>query len=299
MANIIYHIFIIILAAITAISLPNIVRYGAQKFIEFWYIIENEKIFLVGLEIIVAIGLISIFSFVGNYLKTRKIANAAQALGIIKMSSPTKIFSKSRVKRSKEKQGLRRELMIIGSTGHHTFVSHESELHRVLLDCRESRILLLDPFSEGARQRAMSLKDPKITPETFKDQIIRTIGYLEELSSTKANIRLKLYPDLPLMKLIILGDYLYVKNYPPGMNARDMHEFVIKHNKKFDGLYDILCRYFLSFWNDNQLPEYDFVTGDLVYRDRSENELKRIKFDEYEKYYEQNRNILNNMKQHN
>lgn len=287
MAHIIYHIIIIVLAAITVISLPTIVYFCAQEFIKHWYIIENSKIFLVALEIIVSICLISIVSLFISYFKERKITEAAKNLGVVQVSSPAKLFSKNRVKKYKEDQGLRRELMIIGSTGHHTFVSQESELHRVLLDCRESRILLLDPFSEGAKQRSMSLKDSEITPENFKNQIIKTIEYLKELSKTKANIRLKLYPNAPLIKLVIIGDILYMKNYPPGVSAREMHEFMFAHNKKFDGMYDLLCRYFLSCWNDYQLPEYDFNTGDLVYRDRSENELKRIRFDDYEKHFDQ------------
>jgi hypothetical protein len=42
----------------------------------------------------------------------------------------------------------------------------------VIQNCREARIMLLDPYSEGASARAKSILDPNVTPETFEEQIL-------------------------------------------------------------------------------------------------------------------------------
>ncbi len=49
----------------------------------------------------------------------------------------------------KEKQGYAKDIMIIGSTGLRTFVDPKGDLHQVLQNCRNAKIMLLNPFSEN------------------------------------------------------------------------------------------------------------------------------------------------------
>jgi hypothetical protein len=61
--------------------------------------------------------------------------------------------------------------------------------------------MLLDPLREGAVVRAKSIPDPDISPEIFREQIVRSIDFLKGLKAGQKNVRLKLYPDMPLLKL--------------------------------------------------------------------------------------------------
>jgi hypothetical protein len=275
MIHIVYHIGVIILSAAVALSLPFTMRLAAQKFLVYWAFVENEKIFLVSVEIAVAVLFILFFAAVERYWKGRKISAMASAAGLEAVSSSPGTISRKKLKRFKERQGIARDVMIMGSTGYHTFVPPQGELHQVLEGCRQARLLLLNPLSEGARTRAAGLKDPAITSEAFREQIQATIEYLKGLWASKKNVRLKLYPDVPLLKMIILGDYMYIKHYHPGNNVGDMPEFVFRHNQRVGGLYHPLYQYFLTRWHDPSIPEYDFATDQFVYLDWAGKETRR------------------------
>jgi hypothetical protein len=125
--------------------------------------------------------------------------------------------------------------------------------------------VLLDP-GEGARARALSLPTPEITPEHFRKQIRASIDFLKGLRSLQKKVRLKLYPDMPLLKLAILGDFLWVRHYHPGLDVRALPEFLFRHSPQPGGFYDPLRQYFLSRWTDPRIPEYDLETDELVYQ---------------------------------
>ena len=91
------------------------------------------------------------------------------------------------------------------------------DLHGVIQNCREAKILLLHPGSEGASAHPKGLPDPELTPERYRDQITKTIHFLRGL--------------------------------------KDLQKCV--------------C------WNDPAIPEFDFETGELVYRDGSGRRMKR------------------------
>jgi len=55
---------------------------------------------------------------------------------------------------------------------------------------------------------------------------------------------------------------------------------VFRHHHEPGGLYNPFYQYFLSRWNDPDIPEYDLDTDELVYRDRSNKEVRRVLFNE-------------------
>ena len=64
-----------------------------------------------------------------------------------------------------------------------------------------------------------------------------------------------------------------------GLNVRLMPEYAFRNEPKTGGLYiPLLFRYFLSRWQDPNIPEYDFDTDELVYHNRGGTELRREKF---------------------
>jgi len=278
--HILYHVVVIVLSAAIALSLPLVVSFLAGRFLAFWAFVENEKLFLVSIEIVVAVILVLFFNHVMKHWKERNLSRMAKSAGLTLVAHSRGFFSRRRIKELKERNGFGRDIMLIGSTGYRTFVDPDGDLHRVLQKCRGAKIMLLDPLREGAIARAKSIPDPDISPESFREQIIRSIDFLKGLKGAQKNIRLKLYQDMPLLKLAILGDALCVRHYHTGLHVDDMPEYVFKHDRDPGGLYNPFYQYFLSRWSDPEIPEYDLDTDELVYRERSGIEIRREKFNE-------------------
>ncbi len=107
---------------------------------------------------------------------------------------------------------------------------------------------------------------------------MKSINFLKSLWATQRQVRLKLYPDIPLLKLVIAGDYAFLRHYHRERDLHSVPEFAFKNEPKQGGLYVPLYQYFLSRWQDIDTPEYDFDTDELVYRDRAGNEVRREPF---------------------
>lgn len=276
--NGIYHIFILVLSATIALSLPYTGKFIAENYLSYWILIESEKVFLIAVEIAVAVFLIMLFNYLLSNWRNKKFSKMARLdMGLVLAAHTEKNRTRKQLKKFKEEQGIAKDVLLIGSTGCQTFVNPESDLHLVIQNCREAKILLLNPFGEGACLRAKSIPDPDITIEHFRDQIIKSINFLKGLTVLQKNITLKLYDEPPLFKLTVLGDYLFMKYYHSGLNVRDMPEYIFQHSSNHSSLYHPLYQFFLSKWRDSNIPEYDFDSGELIYRDISGNEVKREK----------------------
>jgi hypothetical protein len=276
--GVLFHVAVIAVSAFIALSLPGIVTFVAQNLLVYWSFIGNEKIFLVSVEIALAIFLILFTHRVRGNWKERKISKMAQRAGFVQEMTPRSFLTRQWARKMKVGQGFGREVLLLGSTGWRTFGDPRGEFHLVLRNCREAKIMLLDPCGDGAKIRAKSILDPEITPESFGEQIRKSIDFLKELKAVQKDIRLKLYPDPPLFKLAILGDYLWIKHYHTDHDVQAMPEFLFHHNQKPASMYIPFYHYFLSRWNQPGLPEYDLETDELIYRDDLGTELKREKF---------------------
>lgn len=166
--RLLYHIGVIGLSAGIALSLPLTVSFLAKQFLVYWSLIENERIFLISVETAVAVVLILIFHSIGRSWQDRKLARMARGAGMVYFTPSRGVLARRRIRKLKERQGLARDVMIIGSTGFRTFVDPKGDLHTVIQQCREARIMLLNPDSEGAAARAKSILDPEITPESLR-----------------------------------------------------------------------------------------------------------------------------------
>ena len=85
--------------------------------------------------------------------------------------------------------------------------------------------------------------------------------------------------DVPLLKLAILGDYVFLRHYHHGADVQKLPEFVFRHQRNPGCLYNPLYQYFLDRWHDPALPEYELETDELIYRDKAGNEVRREKFE--------------------
>lgn len=199
----------------------------------------------------------------------------ATSAGLVPQSPFPGIGGWKPANRLKANRGIAADILILGSTGSRTFTAPDGELHQALRNCRKARIMLLNPLGEGTVARAWSIPDPEITPEIIRDQIIDSIVFLKELRAGQKDIRLKLYPEMPLLKLAILGDHAFLRHYHTGLNVSEMPEYVFSHDGLHGGLYLPLYRYFLSLWNNLAIPEYDLVTDELVFRNQAGQEIRR------------------------
>jgi hypothetical protein len=82
-----------------------------------------------------------------------------------------------------------------------------------------------------------------------------------------------------LIKLVILGDYLWLQHYHADLDVQTMPEYVLRHNRKDHGLYTLYAHYFVQRWESDEIPEYDLDTDELVYRNGTGNEIRRERFE--------------------
>jgi hypothetical protein len=276
-AQIGYHVLVIILSAALALSLPFITGSVVRKLTLYWTVIENERILLLSFETFLTLLFVVFFNNIRTGLQEKRLSGTVRGAGLDFLTPASGFFRRLRIKKLKEKKGTGGDIMIIGSTGYRTLVSPEGDLHDAVQNCRELKIMLLDPFGEGARERARIINS-HISPGDFRYQILETIYFLKDLRELGGNIRLKLYPDAPRLKLAILGGHICVQHYHTGLDVRKIPEYVFHHGQNPGSLYTYFYQYFLSRWNDANIPEYSFDTDDLIYRDNSGNEIGRGSF---------------------
>jgi hypothetical protein len=276
--RILYHITIAGLSAAIALSLPWTLNLIGKKVLIYWSLLENEKLLVVAIEMVVAVLLIFFFNIMGRSWKDRRLSNMAKDGGLVLVKPAKGFLSRRQIKNMKEKQGFAKDVQVIGSTGFRSFTDPEGDLHQVMLNCRKAEIMLLNPFSEGARVRVESIHDPHITTESFHEQIKKSIIFLKELKAVKKEVKLKFYQDTPLLKLAILDDYIWVQHYHSGLDIQQMPEYVFKHDQNLDSLFIPFYQFFMAKWKDPSVPEYDLEGDMLVYRDISGNEIKREQF---------------------
>ncbi len=276
-AHILYHASLIALSASVALSLPYTADFIARRFMIFWTIVGNDKTFLVSLEMALAMVLILFFNYIAGSWKDRKFSRMANRAGLVHIATKG-FFARRETRRLKEKNGIARDISIIDSTGFRTFVDEKGDLHKVIKNCRAARIMLLNPYSEGASIRAKSIVDPDFTLERLTQQIEKSIDFLKGLKAAQKNIKLKLYDEAPFLKMAILGDYMSIKHYHTGFDTQAMPEYVFRYNQNPGSLYAPFYQHFLKWWNDLKIPEYDLESDELIYRDTAGNEKRREKF---------------------
>lgn len=266
-----FHAVVVLLSAGIAWSLPNI----ARQFLAFWSRVEHEQILLLTIEVGVALALIMISNYMWRAFKDRRQAVMARGAGLVSFFPLHDPGADKTIRELKRQQSLGRSVLAIGVTGHGTVVDDKAELHALLETCLEAKLILLNPFSEEAARRAQSLSQPDISPDRLRQELCDTIALIKRLRASGKVIRLKLYSDRPHLRMVILGDYLWLQHYPTGLDIRWMPEYVFQHNLNHHGLYTLFYQYFTKRWENQEIPEYDFQTDELVYRTRNGGELRR------------------------
>jgi hypothetical protein len=270
-----FHAMVVGLSAGIAWSLPNI----ARQFLAFWSHIEHEWILLLTIEVGVALCLIVMSNYLWRAYKDRRQAVMARGAGLVSFFPLHDPGAGKTIRELKQQQSLGRTVLAIGVTGHGTVVDNKAELHALLETCLEAKLILLNPFSEEAARRAQSLSHPDISSDRFRQELQDTIALIKRFRVSGKVIRLKLYSDRPHLRMVILGDYLWLQHYHTGLDVRWMPEYVFQHNPDHHGLFTLFYQYFTKRWENQEIPEYDFESDELVYRTRSGGELRRERYE--------------------
>jgi len=269
-----YHIVVLCLSAGIAMSLPIV----ATNFLAYWTKVEKEKVWVVTLEIGVAVLLIIVMTYIRRSLKDRKLAQMAIEAGFVSFFPKRARGAEDGIRKLRETQGRGRTVMVIGSSGYDTLRDQVGDLSTVLDKCLGANIMLVNPFSQGASARIRAIADPMMSIEKYREGVRQSIELLKRLQAVGKSVKLKLYSDPPLLKLVILGDYLWMQHYHTDLDIQEMPEYVLRHNSKDHGFYTLCYQYFVQRWERTDIPEYDLDTDELVYRDRNGREVRRERF---------------------
>jgi hypothetical protein len=269
-----YHLVVIALSAGIALLLPS----GAKHFLSFWSRIEQDKLSLIIIEMIVALLLIGCFSYVRRSFRDRALAKVADSAGLVAFFPRHEPRALRHIARLKEENTTGRTIMVIGSSGYSSFVDHVGDLSSVLDTCLGAKILLANPYSSAATARIEAIGHPEYTVNAFRDEVQQSIALLKRLRAMGKAVKLKLYADPPLVKMLILGDYLWLQHYHADLDVRTMPEYVLRHNRQHHGLYSLYAHYFTQRWQSMGIPEYDLDNDELVYRNAAGSEVQRERF---------------------
>jgi len=273
-AGSLYHIAIVTLSAGIALLLPA----GAKQFLSFWSRVEHDKLSLIAVEMTAAIVLIVGLNYIRRSIRDQALATVATGAGLVSFFPRRTRGAQRRIKQLKEEQGTGRTIMVIGSSGYSTFVDQVGDLSSVLDKCLGAKILLVNPYSQEASTRMLAIAHPEYTLATFREEVRQSIELLKRLKAMGKVVKLKLYSDPPLIKMVILGDYLWLQHYHADLDVQTMPEYVLRHNRKDHGLYTLYSHYFVQRWKSAEIPEYDLDTDELVYRNSTGNEIRRERF---------------------
>ncbi|MDN5940675.1 MAG: hypothetical protein L0H94_02240 [Nitrospira sp.] len=256
-----YRIVVLGLSAGIALSLPAI----ATSFLAYWVRVKDDKTSLLMMEmaVVLAILLIVLANLIRLSVRDRSLAKMAIGAGLVSFYPNHDRRSRNHIQQLQEKQGTGRTIMVIG---YGTLTDQVGDLSSVLERCMGANVLLMNPYSQESRARIGTIADPRYTVELLQDEVRRSIELLKRLRRIGKLVRLKFYEEAPLVKLVILGDYLWLQHYHPDLNVRAMPEYVLRHNLKDHNLHTFYYHYFVQRWGSSEIPEYDLDTDELVFR---------------------------------
>jgi hypothetical protein len=231
------------------------------------------------IELAVAALLILFVNFVRRSIKDRRVAKIAADAGLVSCFHTQGRKVRHQIAAGKSQQGLGRPLRVIGFTGFSTFADAKSDLHPIVQNCLEAKILLANPFSDAVRRRIEQHPDPSAVWNRVRHEVVASIKLLKSLKASGKPVKLKLYSDLPLVRLAILGEHVWLQCYHTDLEVGTRPEYVFQHDRQEHGLYALWYQYFLKRWTSPALPEYDFDRDELVYREDGEGEVRREAFD--------------------
>jgi hypothetical protein len=266
------HGVITLLAVLIAFSLPPVAQYILYQ---WWPKVETEPNLLLATEIVLASILVLLFNGAQFAWANRKWVRTAKLAALV-YARPAGNAPRWRERALVRRLPAARDAFVLTLTGYDTFIDKRSLLREVLEKAYEIRVLLLNPLGEGLRRRVEALP-PDITALSYHGEIEASITYLAELRKRGKAVTLKFYDHEPFWKIVVLGEHVWVQHCHSGVEVKQQPEYVfaLAHRNPRGGLFVPFYMHFLNQWGERHHPEYDFDTGELVYRDMAGKETRR------------------------
>jgi hypothetical protein len=268
------HAFVSLLSLSIAFSLPTVASFVLY---EWWPRVSASSTLLLATEIALAAMLVLVFNagrLAWQGLRILRLHNIAALVQVRRDDGPS---SRRMVRKHGTAKIAARDALILSVTGFHTFAEENAPFHELVGHCFETRVLLLHPLSDGAKERIRSLPDPEAAGALYRQEIRSSITHLKALRDSGRHIRLKLYERAPFWSIVVAGDLAWVRYCHDGYPLRTQPDYVfaLRKDEPTQGLFPPFCRYTLNEWDDPTHAEYDFTTGELVYRSADGAEKRR------------------------
>lgn len=270
------HMCIAILAITIAFSLPMAAHYILYQ---WWPKVAQDANLLMATEIGLAAALVLLFNISHIAWENRQKVRIADLAALVYARQQNNWLARWRERRLVKRLPAARDAFIFTLTGFDTFADETSLLRDPLKAAYEIRVMLLNPSARSAEARVNSLPQ-EITLHAFSREVRTSIDFLASLRTMGKKVTLKFYDQQPFWKVVVLGDHVWVQYCHSGVEVKHEAEYVFALNRDNprQGFFVPFYMYFLEQWGDLRHPEYDFDTGQLVYRDRLGKELKRVGF---------------------
>jgi hypothetical protein len=276
MQQVLFHVFITVLAVVIAFSLPVMAQYVLYQ---WWPRVVEDAGLLVATEAGLAVSLVLLFNIAHLAWEDRQKVRAAELAALVYARQHSSRLARWRERRLVRKLPAARDAFILTLTGFDTFACERSPLRGMLQATYEIRVLLMNPSARSAEHRVDALPD-EVTLQSFCEETVASIAFLESLRMQGKKVTLKFYDREPFWKVAVLGDHVWIQYCHSGVEVKHEPEYVFALNRDHPrrGLFVPFYMHFLDWWEDTCNPEYDFATRELVYHDRSGNEVRRVPF---------------------
>jgi len=275
--QVLFHAAISVLAIGVAFSLPRVARFVLY---EWWPRVVADSQLLLATELCVAAALVLAFNLARVAWEGLKVVRMNRVASLVHVQEAAGRPGRWPLRAAVPKAQAARDALIVSVTGYEVFAAGDAPFRDAVEHGFETRVMLLNPASEGAQLRIRSLADPEAAREAYWRETTASIGYLASLAAAGRKITLKLYDTPPFWNIVVAGEHAWVKYCHHGRLMKSQPEFVfaLRRDRPSVGLFPPFLVCALDQWNDPRHPEFDFATGELVYRDAEGREARRTAF---------------------
>ncbi|MBI2306351.1 MAG: hypothetical protein HYU78_03530 [Rhodocyclales bacterium] len=268
------HVAITLLAVGIAFALPQFAEYILYQ---WWPLVRDDSQMLLLTEIGFAAALVLLLNFVSLTWHYRRKAAMSSVASLVHVHEPNRWISRRRKQDLLRRLPWKRDVTIMAVTGYGTFSAADADLRHILQECYEVRVMLMNPYSAGARNYVAAHPDPDTALAGFRRELAASIAYLRALHAAGRKVALKLYDEAPFWKLVFTGEHAWVRCCH---DCRDFgkypeYVFALQTDKPARGFFPAFYTYFLNQWQNPQHPDYNFDSDELVYRDGGGQEFRR------------------------
>jgi hypothetical protein len=271
------HTVITLIAVAVAFSLPKAATY---ILFTWWPRMQEDGRGLLYTEIAFAALLVLVMNLVKLAWDYRGRARISDVASLVFAQESGDWLTRWVKDNQMKRMPWKRDLTIKAVTGYGTFAADDSALKTILDDCYELRVMLLDPYGPSALAYAAAHADPQTTLIDMRREVAASIAALKRLQGPGKTIALKFYDEAPFWKLVFIGHHVWVRCCQGTRDTAKFPEYVfaLQPDKPMRGFFPAFYTDFLNQWSDPRHPEYLFDSDELLYRNGTGGEARRVPY---------------------